>query len=627
MNLTNPIINIDPETAQGFPAALGCAIQECLMEIIGPEIARKEILTISPPPKPEMGDFAFSCFSVAQRINLPPNTVAEMLKEGLETNQIAIMLGGIEKIEVSGPYVNIFLKRFKTCRMTVESILREKTDYGKNKHFGGKTVMVEYLAPNTNKPLHIGHLRNGTIGTTVANLIEASGARVIRANNINDRGIHIVQSMIAYKLWGNGETPTSTKEKGDHFVGRYYVKFHQEVARLFKEWLAEKSISLNGVDAHEKEKIKEEFQKQCPLVQRSYEMLNQWEAGDSEIVVLWKTMNQWVYEGFDTTNNRMGFAFEKVYYESDTYKLGRKIILNQLGAGIGQRAEDNSVVIDLSDAKLGNRPISLIRKDGTSLYITQDIGLAVTRFTEISNLNNIIYVVGKEQEFHFKCLFEILKRYGYPWHSQLHHLSYGMVNLPHGRMKSREGTVVDADELVDQLRDLVAEIIRKSEPKTPAEKISRRAEAVAVGALKYMLVSASPHRDIMFDPQKSVSLEGKTGPYIQYACVRIFAIKEKAFAISTRIDNAGIISDIEFDLVKVLGLYPEAVRRAAINYDPALLADMLYDIARVFSSFYVVCPVVHDDAVNQFRLDLCEATEQVLKNGLQLLGIPIPDKM
>jgi arginyl-tRNA synthetase len=461
----------------------------------------------------------------------------------------------------------------------------------------------------------------------VANLLRASGANVLRANNINDRGIHIVQSMLSYLTWGNGESPSDTGEKGDHFVGRYYVMFHKEADRLYSEWLSQRGLTKDSVPEDRKKDIKKEFDRQCPFVQHSYEMLSRWEAGDPEVLSLWRKMNEWVYAGFDQTNGRLGFWFEKVYYESNTYKLGKEIIFEQLAMGVGQRAEDGSLAIDLKNPKLSKRPITLLRADGTSVYITQDVGLAVTRFQEIAGLSGVVYVVAREQEFHFKCLFEILRQYGYPWHSRLFHLSYGMVNLPSGKMKSREGTVVDADDLVDQLHSVATSIIRKNEPDAAAADVERRAEAVALGALKYMLASTSPHNDIMFDVEKSVSFEGNTGPYLQYACVRISAIEEKAGGVPVYQDSGRAISDLEFEVVKMICFYPEAVQNAAATYDPSVLASYLYETAKSFSGFYADCPVVHDGRADAFRLAICKTTKQVLSNGLDLLGIPIPDRM
>jgi arginyl-tRNA synthetase len=485
--------------------------------------------------------------------------------------------------------------------------------------------MVEYLAPNTNKPLHIGHLRNGVIGTSVANLLRVSGANVVRANNINDRGIHITQSMFAYKMWSHGETPTTAGEKGDHFVGRYYVMFHQEVAKQYLEWLTAKGISPDQLADKDKKKMRKEFERQCPLIQRAYEMLSRWEAEDPETVSQWKQMNNWVYEGFEQTNARIGFNFERVYYESRTYKLGKDIVLKQADEGFGQKVADGSIAIDLSDVKLGKDPVTLLRADGTSVYITQDIGLAVTRFNEIPQLSGVTYVVAREQEFHFKCLFEILRRYGYPWYGQLFHLSYGMVNLASGKMKSREGTVVDADDLMNDLHGIVAEIIKRNEPEATQQEIGRRAEAVALGALKYMLASTSPNNDILFKPEESVKFEGNTGPYLQYACVRIAAIEAKARDLP--LQNSEEVADPEFELIKELNLYPKAVQEAADAYDPSIVASYLYDLAKRFSVFYTECQVVYDGKVNASRLAICKTTKQVLSNGLELLGIPVPDRM
>ena len=624
MAKTSASISIDPSETTGIILAeIGAIIRAALKKVIGEENISSELLKLTLAPNPKLGDFAYVCFQAAQCTGRQPAELAKELGAALPKNQL------ITKINVSGPYLNITLNRSKVSEQVLGSIKSQDLSYGTNTDLSGKTVMVEYLAPNTNKPLHIGHMRNGIIGTTVANLLEASGANVVRANNINDRGIHIVQSMLAYLNWGNGETPESTGEKGDHFVGRYYVMFHQHVTSLFNEWLNEGCfLSADGIGEQEKEDRRKLFDKQCPIVQQSYKMLSQWEAGDPEVISLWAKMNGWVYQGFDQTNSRLGFKFEKVYYESNTYKLGKDIISKQLSQGIGQKAEDGSVVIDLTDVGLGKNPISLIRQDGTSLYITQDLGLAATRFAEIHDLNSTIYVVAREQEFHFKVLFEILKRYGYSWCSDLYHLSYGMVNLPSGKMKSREGTVVDADELVDQLNSLACDVIKANKPDIPPEEIKARAEAIALGALKYMLASVSPNKDILFDPQKSVSFEGNTGPYLQYACVRIAAIEEKALKLPRRenTDNREI-SDEAFEVVKKLWFYPDVVQRAADSYDPSVLASGIYDIAKSFSAFYAGCPVVHDNCVDAFRLALCQATRQVLSNGLKLLGIPTPDRM
>lgn len=617
----NTTISVDPSIARSVPKLIGQILETCLVWIMGPNLFSKEFMKITGAPN-GCGDFSFVCFKAAKTVGVDSTVFAKELAEKMRGHAH----NDFTSIEASGPYVNFTLDRELASRKVIDEVLHEGTAYGQNDSFGGKTMLVEFLSPNTNKPLHIGHLRNGILGTAVANLLSANGATVIRANNINDRGIHIVQSMLAYQLWGEGETPESAGEKGDHFVGRYYVLFHKAVATEFEGWLKDRGIDDASLSSDEKDKLKEEFKKTCALILKTQEMLSQWEKGSAEIVLLWQKMNQWVYDGFDETNSRIGFFFDKVYHESETYKLGRSMIHSQLAKGICQQAKDESVVIDLTGAGLGDKPISLLRRDGTSLYITQDIGLAETRFQQIDGLTGCVYVVAREQEFHFRVLFEILRLFGYEWWKNLYHLSYGMINLPSGKMKSREGTVVDADDLMDQLRDVVADIIIKGDQGVSIADVKRRAEQIAQGALKYMLMSMSPKKDIMFDPQKSVNFTGNTGPYLQYACVRINAIAEKSAGLPTDALSREI-NNKEFELIKLIGLFPELVQQAAIGYDPSVLAGGLHEIAKAFSAFYAECPVVYNNRVDEFRLELCCATRQVLSNGLALLGIAVPDKM
>lgn len=603
---------------------LGFFLKNVLESFLGAESVDFEKLKFTVPPLPEMGDFALGCFQYAKPLGKTPAEAAKAIEEIAnnllvnwknERNFVA------EKFCAVGPYLNIYLNRKKITLQTIQEIFDEENNYGTNSSLFGKTMMVEYLSPNTNKPLHMGHMRNGVIGTTIARLLEANGAKVSAANNINDRGIHIAKSMMAYKLWGNGQTPESTGEKGDHFVGRYYVLYNQEETRLKKTWFAINGISPDATEK-EKEEAEHRFEKECPLVQDCYQMLSQWEAQEPSVIELWKKMNQWVYDGFAKTNERLGFFFNKVYYESNTYKLGKQTVLDNVAKGIGQKTE-KGIEIDLTDVKLGQKPIMLLRADGTSVYMTQDIGLAETRFAE-TNFDKVIYVVGSEQEFHFKCLFEILKRFGFAWHSKLHHLSYGMVILPSGKMKSREGTVVDADDLVDSLRSSSGALIKAG---ASADEVSEGSEKIAIGALKYMLASASPGNSVLFDPQKSLSFEGNTGPYLQYACVRIAAIEEKALKCKKQKWINEEISDKEFEIVKKIILYPDAVKRAAEESDTSILTDCLYGIAKSFSAFYADYYIIHDDCADVHKLNLCRAVKQVLENGLQLLGIPIPEKM
>ncbi|MES2087528.1 MAG: arginine--tRNA ligase [Patescibacteria group bacterium] len=581
----------------------------------------REVVTVGTPPNPELGDISVVCFGLAEKLNRKKdvNTVAKQLAAAIpSTSKIA-------KVSAAGPYVNITFDRAAVSAPAVTAILAENERYGFNKTLAGKTFMVEYLSPNTNKPLHLGHLRNGVIGTTAARLLEACGATVLKANNINDRGIHIIKSMLTYQKFGNGETPESTGEKGDHFVGRYYVRFETELRRLKAEWLKERGLTWDVLSEEEQEKISELFEKECPLMVEAREMLRLWESGDPAVLPLWRRMNQWVLSGFDQSNARLGYAFDRVYYESETYLLGRRIVLEQLERGIGERRPDQAVVVDLSNSKLGTK--LLLRADGTSVYMTQDVGLAVTRFEQEGRLDGIIYVVATEQEHHFKVLFELLKRYGYDWASSLYHLSYGMVNLPSGRMKSREGTVVDADNLLDELERSAAQKLGRDGSEATSKEVQRSSSIIAIGALNYYLAAVTPRADMLFDPSSSIEFEGDTGPYIQYSCVRISSIINKAGGLPVVQYPDALTDDDAFALVKALIEFPNAVKQAAQQFNPTILTAALYKTAKTFSSFYRNRHVLHDGTVNQDRLELCQATKVVLTNGLKLLGVGIPERM
>lgn len=576
---------------------------------------------VGTPPNPEFGDISITCFGLAEKLGRPKETnfVADQLAMAIPST------ARIASVSAAGPYVNITLNRKTISGPAIETILAEGKRYGCNRTLAGKTFMVEYLSPNTNKPLHLGHLRNGVIGTTVARLLEACGATVLKVNNINDRGIRIIKSMLSYLKFGNGETPESTGEKGDHFVGRYYVRFETELRRLKAEWLKEEGLVLDVLSEEQKKQVDEQFEKECPLMIEAREMLRIWESGDSTVLSLWRQMNQWVLSGFDQTNARLGYTFDRLYYESETYLLGRKIVLDCLARGIGERRGDNAVIIDLSDSGLGKK--LLLRADGTSVYMTQDVGLAVTRFEQEGQLDGIIYVVATEQEHHFKVLFELLRRYGYKWASSLRHLSYGMVNLPSGRMKSREGTVVDADNLLDELERLAAEKLERNGSDATPEEIQQSAAAIALGALNYYLANVTPRFDMLFDPNSSIEFEGSTGPYIQYACARISSVVNRAKGLPMVSDIDALTSDETFPLIKLLMEFPSVVKRAAQQFNPALLTSALFETAKAFSMFYMNQQVIHSGQVNQPRLELCLATKVALTNGLKLLGIGIPDRM
>lgn len=612
--------------AEKSESGLAYLIEDALQSALGSGTfagceSPRESVHIGTPPNPEFGDIAVACFGLAEKLNRKKesNAVAEQLAAAIpKTSEIA-------KVSVAGPYVNIMLNREVISAPAIKTVLTEGERYGHNETLAGKTFMVEYLSPNTNKPLHLGHLRNGVIGTTAARLLEACGATVLKANNINDRGIHIIKSMLTYRQFGNGESPESTGEKGDHFVGRYYVRFETELRRLKVEWLEAKDIALDALSKEEREQMDELFEKECPLLVEAREMLRQWELGDPRVLSLWKQMNQWVQSGFDQSNARLGYMFDRVYYESETYLLGREIVLAQLERGIGERRADQAVIVDLTDVGLDKK--LLLRADGTSVYMTQDVGLAVTRFEQEGRLDGIIYVVATEQEHHFRVLFELLKRYGYDWASSLYHLSYGMVNLPSGRMKSREGTVVDADNLLDELEQSAIKKIRRVATEIAEDEVRRSAALIAIGALNYYLAAVTPRFDMLFDPTSSIEFEGDTGPYIQYSCVRIASIIKKAEGLPVVEDPNALTDDDAFPLVKALMEFPTVVKRAAQQYNPALLTHALYETAKAFSSFYRGQHVIHEGTVSRERLKLCMATKVVLTNGLKLLGIGIPERM
>ena len=626
-------------------SSLAYLIEDALRVALGSNVfagceSPREAIHVGATPNPKFGDISVACFGLVEQL-YKNDTVSkkgavskEEAKEEAKKRAIAVanMLASaipvdpkIESVSVAGPYVNIKLSRAPISMPAIKKILAEGVGYGHNRRLAGKTCMVEYLSPNTNKPLHLGHLRNGVIGTITARLLEACGATVLKANNINDRGIHIIKSMLTYLKFGNGETPESTGEKGDHFVGRYYVKFEAELRRLKALWLEQKGIVWDKLTEEDQEKNKELFERDCPLMVEAREMLRRWELGDPEVLPLWKQMNQWVLSGFDQSNARLGFTFDRVYYESQTYLLGREIVLDRLEKGVGERRADGAVVIDLTDAKLDKK--LLLRADGTSVYMTQDVGLAVTRFEQEGRLDSIIYVVATEQDHHFRVLFELLKRYGYDWASSLYHLSYGMVNLPSGRMKSREGTVVDADNLLDELEQSARQKLQRVGSEIGEEEARRSASIIAIGALNYYLATVTPRFDMLFDPEKSIEFEGDTGPYIQYSCVRIASILKKAEGLPVKKDSDALMSDEAFQLVKALAEFPGAVAKAAEQYNPALITSALYGVAKSFSSFYRSQHVITEGTVDSELLELCKATQVVLANGLKLLGIGIPERM
>jgi len=479
-----------------------------------------------------------------------------------------------------------------------------------------KSVMVEYSSPNTNKPLHLGHIRNNLLGYSVSEIIKASGKKVYKTQIINDRGIHICKSMLAWQRWGNDETPESTGLKGDKLVGNYYVKFDQEYKKEVSDLIAK------GVQP-------EDAKKQAPVLLDAQKMLLKWESGDQEVVSLWKTMNQWVYDGFDVTYKALGVNFDKNYYESNTYLLGKDIVADGLEKGIFFKKDDGSVWIDLTDEGLDEKIV--LRSDGTAVYMTQDIGTAIQRIKDYPDVGGLVYTVGNEQDYHFKVLFLILKKLGFDWAKNLYHLSYGMVDLPSGKMKSREGTVVDADDLIIEMTNTAREIsedLGKLEGYTKTEK-SELYKTIGLGALKYYILKVDPKKRILFDPAASIDFNGNTGPFIQYTYARIQSILRKASFDYTSLTENITLHPKEKSVVKQLAIFPEIIQQAAANYSPALIANYTYDLVKDYNSFYQSVPILGCDNLQEkiFRTQLSLKVGKVIKSAFILLGIEVPERM
>ncbi|MGK6351131.1 arginine--tRNA ligase [Parapedobacter sp. DT-150] len=480
----------------------------------------------------------------------------------------------------------------------------------------GRKLMVEYSSPNTNKPLHLGHIRNNLLGYSMAEILNAFGYEVIKANLVNDRGIHICKSMLAWQRWGEGETPESSGLKGDHLVGKYYVLFDkaykQEIDQL-------KAQGLN----------EEEAKKQAPIIREAQQMLQRWEAGDEAVIGLWKMMNGWVYTGFEQTYGRLGVDFDKYYYESDTYLLGKDIIQEGLDKGVFFRKPDHSVWIDLTADGLDEKLV--LRGDGTSVYITQDLGTAQLKYDDFA-MNESIYVVGNEQDYHFKVLFLILKKLGKPWATGLFHLSYGMVDLPSGKMKSREGTVVDADDLMDEMTDTAkqrTEELGKTEGLSDAEK-THLYRIIGMGALKYFLLKVEPRKRLLFDPNESIDFQGHTGPFIQYTHARIKSVLAKGdFSARNTLVVPRTLAPSERELMQLLGNYPAIIEASANEFSPAQLANYCYEVAKQYNKFYHEESILkaEDDVSKTFRLHLSAATARIIAGGMKLLGIEVPERM
>lgn len=554
------------------------------------------------------GDITVVVFSMLKVIKGNPvqigETIGNQLKDSVDEVIDFNVVKGFLNLVLSDAY---FLKFFNE--------VADFSSFG-IKPAGRGAMMVEYASPNTNKPLHLGHMRNILLGYSVAEILKAAGKKVYKTQIINDRGIHICKSMLAWKRYGNGETPESSGLKGDKLVGNYYVEFD----KIYKQEI--KSLQDEGL-------TEDEAKAKAPSLLEAQEMLRKWEAGDPETVELWKMMNGWVYDGFEKTYASLGVNFDSYYYESDTYLLGKDNIEEGLQKGVFFKKEDGSVWCDLTEDGLDEKLV--LRSDGTAVYMTQDIGTAIQRVKDHPDVNGMIYTVGNEQDYHFKVLFLILKKLGYSWAENLYHLSYGMVDLPSGKMKSREGTVVDADDLIAEMSDTAREIseeLGKIEDFSEEEK-DELFHTIGMGALKYFILKVDPRKGMLFDPKESVDFQGNTGPFIQYTYARIQSILRKAPNLGEG-DNSGIqLHPKEKELLKQLQLFPEIIQAAAANYSPALIANYTYDLVKEFNSFYQNVTILgaEDPSEKQFRVQLSDAVAKVIKTGFRLLGIQVPNRM
>lgn len=551
------------------------------------------------------GDFTIVIFPLVKQAKKSPDVIGNELGEEVK-NQIDF----VENFNVVKGFLNLKIKD----QLFAEQLSEISNDFD-NITPKNQTVMVEYSSPNTNKPLHLGHIRNNLLGFSVAEILKADGYNVIKTQIINDRGIHICKSMLAWEKFGDGETPESTGLKGDKLVGNYYVEFD----KLYKSEI--KAQMADGID-------EETAKKQAPSIIEAQEMLLKWEQNDPEVRQLWEMMNEWVYAGFNQTYSRLGVNFDQVQYESNTYILGKDLIQKGLENGILYRKDDGSVWCDLTDEGLDQK--LLLRSDGTSVYMTQDLGTAVERFKD-NDIQKLIYTVGNEQDYHFQVLFKILKKLGYEWADQLYHLSYGMVELPEGKMKSREGTVVDADDLVEEMYKTAKE---KSQELGKLENLSdeekeRSYETVGLGALKYFILKVDPKKKMLFNPAESIDFNGNTGPFIQYTYARIQSLLDKAGFETKKLTDSYLPNDSEKDLIMLLSEFKDVVNKAAESLSPALVANYVYELVKSYNSFYQNNPILNqdDETAKQFRLHLSELTGKTIKKGLLLLGIGTVNRM
>ena len=556
------------------------------------------------------GDITVVIFPLLRYIKGNPTEIGENLGNYLLENVAEVInfnvIKGFLNLVIEDAY---FLKLF--------NLMNQNPTFGfESPKESDKAMMVEYSSPNTNKPLHLGHVRNNLLGFAVAEIIKASGKKVYKTQIINDRGIHICKSMLAWKLFGNGETPASTGLKGDKLVGNYYVKFDQEYKKQIAQFV-EKGIS------------EDEAKKTAPILLEAQEMLRKWENKDEETVSLWKKMNQWVYKGFEVTYKNLGVDFDALYYESDTYLLGKDVVAQGIEKGVFYKKEDGSVWCDLTDEGLDEKIV--LRSDGTAVYITQDIGTAIQRVNDLKDVGGMVYTVGNEQDYHFQVLFLILKKLGFDWAKNLFHLSYGMVDLPSGKMKSREGTVVDADDLMVEMTETaknISEELGKLDGYSEEEK-NELHKIIGLGALKYFILKVDPKKRILFDPESSVDFQGNTGPFIQYTYARIQSIIRKAtFDYSLEINELEL-HEKEREIIKLMSLFPETIQQAADNYSPAIIANYTYELVKEFNSFYQNVSILGEENHQKkiIRVQISKKVANIIKQAFSLLGIQVPERM
>ena len=587
-------------------------VQEAVKNLYGVDVNEQQVQLQKTRPEFE-GDITLVVFPFVKAARKAPAQVAMEIGETLKGELV-------EKYNAVQGFLNLSIAQ--TYWLAQLQTIADTDNYGqqtRTKEDGSQPLMmVEYSSPNTNKPLHLGHVRNNLLGYSIAKIQEANGWKVVKTNIVNDRGIHICKSMLAWLKFGNGETPESSGKKGDHLIGDYYVRFDVEYKKQIKELMAQ------GMD-------EETAKKEAPLIKEAQAMLLKWEQGDTEVRALWQKMNSWVYAGFDETYRQMGVGFDKIYYESNTYLEGKKEVERGLKEGLFYRREDGSVWADLTQNGLDEK--LLLRADGTSVYMTQDIGTAKLRFQDYP-IDKMVYVVGNEQEYHFKVLSILLDRLGFPFGKELVHFSYGMVELPNGKMKSREGTVVDADDLMAQMIDDAREISKdkvNTLPDITADEANEIARIVGLGALKYFILKVDPRKNMLFNPEESIDFNGNTGPFIQYTYARIQSVLRKAEANHTAQDFSGVktLNDKELALIQRLADFPAAVRQAGNDFSPAVIANYAYSLACDFNSFYHDYSILNesDADVRALRLTLSATVAKVIRSAMSLLGIEVPNRM